>query len=166
MKLIALGLCTSVGLIASGMAMTGLAATGPLADDMPLARPVRMLASGQFGRLLALRSELELTEQQRGEIREIVKSHRQEIVTVFKPLAEKRRALRDVTISEHADEAAIRAAAADLGKAIGDAAVVGSKVKAEVYKVLTPKQRQQVKDFRGQSEAAVDKFLDEAADPS
>jgi Spy/CpxP family protein refolding chaperone len=113
---------------------------------------------------LALRSELGITTEQRTQIREIVKSHRQELAKVLKPMAEKRRALRDATLAEDADEATIRAAANELGQAIGDAAVVGSKVKAEVQHVLTPEQREKISEFRGQSQLAVDKFLAKMAD--
>ena len=125
-----------------------------------------MLVSGQFGRLLTLRSELGITTEQREQIRGIVKSHRQEIAAVLKPVAEKRRALRDATLAENPNDAAIHAAANELGKAIGDAAVVGSKIKAEVHKVLTPEQREKITQFRQQSETAVDKFLEKLADPT
>jgi Spy/CpxP family protein refolding chaperone len=154
-------------LIAAIVGTTGanaLAATGQVADDMPEARPLRMLMSGQFGHLLALRSELDITTEQRTQIREIVRSHRQELATVLKPVAEKRRALRDATLADSRNEAAIRAAADELGNAIGDAAVVGSKIKAEVHAVLTPEQREKIGEFRGQSQTAVDRFLAQMAD--
>ena len=159
-----IGICLLAATLAGGAGVSGLAATGPLGDDVPEARPRRMLVSGQFGRLLTLRSELGMTTEQRTQIREIVKSHRQELATVLKPVANKRRALRDATLAENANEAAILAAADELGKAIGDAAVVGSKIKAEVHTVLTPEQREKITQFRQQSETAVDKFLAEMAD--
>ena len=166
MKFGMIGVCLLATALAGGVGVSGLAAAGPLGDDVPEARPLRMLASGQFGRLLALRSELGITTEQRTQIRRIVKSHRQEIAAVMTPVAEKRRALRDATLAENANEATIQAAAGELGKAIGDAAVVGSKIKAEVQQVLTPEQREKVSQFRQQSETAVDKFLAEMADPS
>jgi Spy/CpxP family protein refolding chaperone len=104
--------------------------------------------------------------EQREQIRGIVKSHRREIAAVLRPVADKRRALRDATLAENANEAAIRTAADELGKAIGDAAVVGSKIKAEVRPVLTPEQRDKITKFRQQSESAVDKFLTGMADPT
>ncbi len=63
---------------------------------------------------------------------------------MLKPVAEKRRALRDATLAENPNEATIRDAADELGKAIGDAAVVGSKIKAEIHKVLTPEQQEKI----------------------
>lgn len=166
MKIGTIGICLLAMVLAGGAGMTGLAAAGPLGDDVPEARPLRMLVSGQFGRLLALRSELDATAEQRDKIRAILKSHKAEIASALRPVAEKRRALREATLAENANEATIRAAADELGKAIGDAAVVGSKIKAEVREVLTPEQRERVTQFRRQSESAVDKFLAEMADPT
>jgi periplasmic protein CpxP/Spy len=166
MKFGMIGACVLATVLAGGAGVSGLAANGSLGDDVPEARPLRMLVSGQFGRLLTLRSELGITTDQREQIRGIVKSHRQELATALKPVAEKRRALRDATLAENPDDAAIHAAADELGKAIGDAAVVGAKIKAEVHQVLTPEQRNKVSEFRHDTETAVDKFLTEMADPS
>jgi Spy/CpxP family protein refolding chaperone len=154
-------------LAAGGWALTNSThAAGPfggaLTDEGP-ARPLRMFLSGQFGRLLELRSELELTTEQRTQIRDVVKNHRAEIAVALQPVVERRRALREATLAANVDEAAIRTAATDLGKAIGDAAVVGAKVKAEVRAVLTPEQQKKLDEFRGESDAAIDSFLDEAA---
>ncbi len=166
MKFGTIGVCLLATVLAGGVGRSGLAAAGPLGDDVPEAGPLRMLVSGQFGRLLALRSELGITTEQRTQIRGIVTSHRQEIAAALKPVADKRRALRDATLAENASEATIRAAADELGKAIGDAAVIGSKIKSEVREVLTPEQREKVTQFRQQSETAVDKLLDKMADPT
>lgn len=166
MKFGMIGTCLLATVLAAGGSVSGLAAGGPLGDDVPEARPLRMLVSGQFGRLLTLRSELGITADEREQIRGIVKSHRQELANVLKPMAEKRRALRDATLAEHPNEATIHAAAGELVKAIGDAAVVGAKIKAEVHSVLTPEQREKVSEFRHDTETAVDRFLAKMADPS
>ena len=166
MRIKKIGICLCAAVLAGGFGASALAATGALSNDVPEARPLGMLMSGQFGRLLTLRSELGITTDQREQIRGIVKSHRQEIATVLKPVAEKRRALRDATLAETPNDATIHAAADELGKAIGDAAVVGSKIKAEVHDVLTPEQREKITEFRQQSETAVDKFLAKLADPT
>lgn len=81
MKFGMIGTLLLATVLAGGAGVSGLAASGPLGDDVPEARPLRMLVSGQFGRLLALRSELDVTAEQRTQIREIVKSHRQELPT-------------------------------------------------------------------------------------
>jgi Spy/CpxP family protein refolding chaperone len=127
------------------------------------ARPLRMFIQGQLGRLMTLRSELNVTNEQREAIKKIVESHRSEIVTVAKPIVEERRALREATLAKNPNEETIRAAANELGKAIGDAAVLASKVKGEVGKVLTPEQMHKVEQFRLQSDNAVNGFIDNFA---
>jgi Spy/CpxP family protein refolding chaperone len=164
MKIGTIGTCMVAAALVCGLGQRVLAAPGPAGDELPAARPAGMLLSGQLGRLLELRSELDLTADQRSQIREIVKSHRQELSSVIKPVVEKRRALRDATLAENASEAAIHTAADELGKAIGDAAVVGSKIKVEVRQVLTPEQQEKISQFRGESQSAVDKFLDKMSD--
>lgn len=164
---IAIATCIVTTLAAGGWALANSSyAAGPLGaaimEDGP-ARPLRMFLSGQFGRLLELRSELDLTTEQRHQVRDILVNHRAEIATAVKPVVEKRRTLREATLAANVDETAIRAAANDLGKAIGDAAVVGAKVKAEVRAVLNPEQQQKLDEFRGESDSAIDSFLDAAA---
>jgi Spy/CpxP family protein refolding chaperone len=165
MKAGIIGTCVLAALLAGGAGVTGIATGGPLGDDVPEARPLRMLFSGQVGRLLTLRSELDLSAEQRGEIRDVFKNHKQELATAMKPVAAKRRALRDATLAEQTNEATIRQAADELGKAIGDAAVVGAEIRSEIHQVLTPEQRARVSQFREQSDSAVDHFLDDAAKP-
>jgi Spy/CpxP family protein refolding chaperone len=166
MKFGTLGICLLAAVLAIGAGVTDLAAGGPLGQDVPELRPLRMLASGQFGRLLALRSELDLTAEQRNKIRAILKSHKSDIASALQPVAEKRRTLREATLAESANEAAIRVAADELGKAIGDAAVMGSQIKQEVRAVLTPEQREKVTQFRQQSDSAIDDFFAGMADPT
>lgn len=162
MRLGFLGVCVASAALAAGVGTMGSAAhDGSLHQDSS-GRPLRMLLSGQFGRLLTLRSELRLSEEQRGQIEAIIQSHRDEIVALAKPIAEKWRAMRDANA---ADETAIRAAADDLGKAIGDLAVLAAKIRAEVNVVLTPDQRVKIGNFRKQANGAVDDFFSEVANP-
>jgi Spy/CpxP family protein refolding chaperone len=112
---------------------------------------------------MTLHSELGLTAEQHEQFHKIVASHRQELLTVAKPVHEKRRALFDAVLAETADEQAIRAAASELGAAIGDAAVLGARIKAEAADVLTPEQREKIGAFRAEADAAVEKFFDQAA---
>lgn len=154
----------SLGLVGLALCGLGAAAAAPhsLGGDEAL-RPLRSFIQGQVGRLMTLRSELDVTAEQRDAIRKIVESHRSEIVDVAKPIVEKRRVLRDATLAKEPHESAIRTAANDLGKAIGDAAVLASKVKGEVAKVLTPEQMQKVESFRQTSDSAVDGFIQKIA---
>jgi Spy/CpxP family protein refolding chaperone len=154
----------SLCLVGLAVCALGAAAAPRMMAGDGEARPLRMFIQGQLGRLMTLRSELDVTSEQRGAIKKIVQSHRPEIVTVAKPIVEQRRALRDATLAKETNEAAIRAAANDLGKAIGDAAVLASKVKDEVGHVLTPEQMHKVEAFRLQSDNAVDGFIEKFAE--
>jgi Spy/CpxP family protein refolding chaperone len=150
------GLILAVG---AGATLSAAPEAGSVHDG----RPMRSLIAGQIGRLMTLRAELGVTAEQRDEIRKIVASHRSEIAEVAKPIVQKRRALREAVTAENPNEATIRAAANDLGKAIGDAAVLAAKVKPEVFSVLTPEQRKKVTDFRANADSAVDRFMRDMA---
>ena len=150
----------TVGLLFCGLGAA--AAPRMMAGDGEF-RPLRMFVQGQIGRMMTLRSELDVTDEQRDAIKKIVVSHRSEIVAVAKPIVDKRRELRDATLAKDSNDEAIRTAANDLGKAIGDAAVLASKVKGEVSKVLTPDQMHKIDSFRQESDVSVDSFIEKIA---
>ena len=140
-------------------AANAAAATNPLAEHSGKG-PLRNFISGQIGRLITLRSELDLSDDQKSQIKAIVVKHREEIVGVVKPLIEKRRAMHEAMLSKDGtDEAAIRAAADSLAKPIGDAAVLGAKIRAEARGVLTPDQLKKVSEFRTQLDAGIDDLI-------
>ncbi|MGB6045070.1 MAG: periplasmic heavy metal sensor [Pirellulales bacterium] len=126
--------------------------------------PLGKLITGRIGRAMVLRSELDMTTEQREQIRTILTSHRNEIKTSVKPVVQQRRKLRDAVTAQEPDEQQIRAAADALGKSIGDAAITMSKIAAELREVLTEDQLEKAKAFRGDNAAAVDRFLDKGAE--
>src|SRR6185369_12358661 len=103
-------------------------------------RPLVNFIRAELGRLMVLKSELDITDAQKEQIKTILQSHKAEIAQVAKPLVDKKRALRDAVMADAPDEKAIRAASDDLAHSIGDAAVLASKIKQEVAVVLTPDQ--------------------------
>lgn len=111
------------------------------------------------GRMGRLAGKLELTDAQRDEVKQIIAAHRQEIATVAKPLVDAGRTLKDATKAEPSDEKAIRAAAANVGKALGDAAMVASKVKVEVRAVLTPDQQAKLDEMGDNLAGSVDAII-------
>jgi Spy/CpxP family protein refolding chaperone len=125
--------------------------------------PLGKMISGNLGRLLTLRSELDVTADQRAQIHEVLKSHRSEIVATVKLLYDARTDLRDVVMTDEADESEIRSAADALGNAIADAAVKRAKLRKEIAPLLTPEQQELVREFMAENDAAVDKFLANAA---
>jgi len=117
--------------------------------------PIGRLIAGNIGRLLVLKSELNVTDEQKRKIAATVKSHRDEIRPVAQTVIEKRKALREAVMAQPANDQAIRAAATDLGKAIGDAAVVASKVIGEARGALKPDQIERIQKFRASCDDSV-----------
>lgn len=153
-----LGACLLVGLLVT----VGVAATAHVGGGHFAGSPLGRLVSGNFGRFLALRADLNLTDQQRAEIKELLVSHKSDIAKAAKAINDKRCALRDAVLAEKADEAAIRAAADELGKAIGDAAVGASWLKQKIAAILTDEQKDLIKDTIEDNDEAVAKFFAKA----
>ena len=158
------GLLVGLGLVGGSVAT--VAAVG---DDRPIGSTLRDWADtqigrfvqGRIGRLMVLRAEMNLTDQQRTALRTTFRENRVEIAQTIAPVIAKRNALRDAVLSDNADEHAIRAAADDLGKAIGDAAVKAAQfrkvLKDRVH--LTDEQCSKLKDFRSDNDKAIEEFL-------
>lgn len=124
--------------------------------------PLGRLVSGNIGRLLVLRSEVNLTAAQREQVRQVLLSHKAEIAGTARTLHDKRVAVRTAVLSEKADEAQIRAAVDELSKVAADAAVKAAKLRGELAPILTPDQRQLVGKFLAERDATIDKFLVQA----
>ncbi len=124
--------------------------------------PFGRLISGNIGRLMVLRSELDLTDQQKAKLKETIGPRKPEIAKVAKGVWEKRTALLDAVLADQPNDEAIRHAADELGKAIGDAAVLASKVVADVRPILTGEQREKVQKCRQECQAATAKFFQKA----
>lgn len=144
-------------LVASILAISAPGWGGQPGGDDPSAfsaSPLARLIVGNIGRFLVLRSELDVTPEQRSKIAATVRSHRNKIRPVAKNIIEKRKALRDAVLVTPRNEEAIRKAANDLGKAIGDASVLASKVIAEARTALTPEQIERIRKFRMEKDKA------------
>ena len=122
---------------------------------------LRKMISGQIGRFLVLRSELDVTAEQKAEIRGIVGQYKPQIGEVAQDLKRRRRALREAVRAEKSDQGAIRLAADELGKAIGDAAVLASEVIGQSRQVLTEQQRDRVQQFMKTADQSQDSFFKE-----
>lgn len=157
-----------VGALVGLTGAAGIAAapkTGPICDmgRRPLAStPLGRFVSGQIGRLMVLRSDLDLSDEQRGQIRDVLVSRRAQIVDTVKSVREKRLALRDAVLDTDASESDIRTAADQLGDAIADAAVKAAKLRGELAPILTDEQRQTVAGFIAERDDSVTNFLEKA----
>jgi protein CpxP len=105
---------------------------------------------GGFG--LALRG-LDLTEEQRTQVRAIVGQHRDELRAAGQKLGAAFKAQRDAVSAVPVDEGLIRAKSAELAAAQTDAALLHAKVHSEVYQLLTPEQQAKAKELKAQRDA-------------
>jgi Spy/CpxP family protein refolding chaperone len=124
--------------------------------------PLGKHVSGTIGRLLVLRSELEVTPEQRSRIRATLLEYRPEIVEVAQGVVQTRRALDETVRAEQVDERAIRTAAAELGSALGDASIVRAKIVGELRGVLNEDQIEAIEAFRQEQQESVDRLLERA----
>jgi len=144
------------GLVALGGLLAGRLAAGAIPGEGP---------HGRFGpRFARIAKALDLTDDQKTQIKGVLKSHASEIETQIKAGMDSRRALHDSMMVEPPDEAAIRSRAADLARVEGNGAVLFAHVRAEIYPLLTDVQKQKIQDFRsrmqGRADHAVKGFQD------
>lgn len=153
-----------IGAVLSAMLVGGALAGEDAGDGLGHGRRfgrLRKFAEGGMGHFRKMLEELDLSSEQKVRIAAIIKTCKPEGLKLLNEGKEKRRKMVDLAL-EGAGEGAIRRAANDLGKTIGDGAVLRSKVHKEIYDVLTPEQRETADKFREKHRARVDKFLDEA----
>ena len=91
---------------------------------------------------------VDLTDAQRDQVRAIHESHRSEFDAARTKLRDAHRAFAEATGAATIDEAAIRARSAEVAAAMADEAILGAKVRAEVFAILTPEQQQKANEVR------------------
>ena len=103
--------------------------------------------------LRRLGPELNLTDAQKEQIKNIADAHRDE----WKALGDRERlaheALFAAIMADTIDEALIRSKSAELGIVQADAAVASARARAEVWQILTPDQQAQAKKLQAEFSA-------------
>jgi len=130
--------------LAASLVFGGVAfAQGP--GPAPGARGGRFAGPGGPGGAIGLPvRELNLTDAQQDQIRDIVQHHRDEMRTAQQQLREAREEQRKAIEAVPFDEGAIRAITTQkLAQAEADAAILQARVHSEVWNVLTPDQQAQ-----------------------
>ncbi len=156
------GLIMVVVLVLGLAAVPSIAADAEKEDAQAKAKSPSQTAKtiiGNIGRFLSFWSDLNLTDDQRQKILAEIKSHSDEIKPLAKEVLEKREALRWAVLNKPGDEQVITAAANDLGKAIGNAAVLASKVIAQVRPIFTPAQQERISNFRMGSDRVIGELI-------
>ena len=119
------------------------------------------MAMGHMYRMNMLFDELGITGDQRIALKKLFKDHRKDIQPLAKGVMIKGQTLRELILAETPDPAAIRQASAELGNAIGDAAVQASALAKEARSMLTPEQVERFKEIRQHRQKVFDETLPE-----
>jgi periplasmic protein CpxP/Spy len=108
---------------------------------------------GGFGGPMAILRQLDLTDEQRAQVRQVMESHRDELRAIGEKLGAAHRAQNDAATAAPFDEQVVRAKAADVAAVAADAAVLHARVHSEVFAVLTPEQQAKAAELRAQRQA-------------
>jgi len=106
---------------------------------------------GLFGGLPV--RELQLTDVQQQQVKDIRSRHQAEIHDAMSRLETARQAQQKAVEAVPADEAKITALTQDMVQAQVDMAIQASRVNSEIWSVLTPDQQSKLKDLRAQRQA-------------
>jgi Spy/CpxP family protein refolding chaperone len=132
--------------IASLLITTSLAWAGPGGE-----------MGGPFGRDLFstehLASELELSDAQRTAVEQLMDDARKQARPYIHQLMEQHKAMRALLESDSFDEAAVRTQAAQGATVMTELAVIHARNVYELRKLLTPAQREKMKDMHGRRHA-------------
>jgi protein CpxP len=108
---------------------------------------------GGFGGPLAMLRQLDLTEDQRAQVKQVMDSHRAELQAIGEKLRAAHKAQQDAVTAAQFDEQAVRTRAAELATLAADAAVLQAKVHSEVFAVLTPEQQAKAAELKARRQA-------------
>ena len=142
-----LGFAAAVAILAGGI-WTGRLAAGPLGHGRHFS------AQRVFERIA---DRLDLSDTQREQVRDVLKSHKGGILASIQQVRIARTALRQATDADAIDEGAIRARAADMGRAEAEAAVLRAQIRAEILPILNDEQKQKLAALRSRVEGGGDR---------
>lgn len=134
-----LGVVIAAAILAGGLWAGRLAAAGPFGHGRHFS-PDRIFAR--------MADKLDLSDAQRDQVKDVLRSHKDAIVTNIKAVQEARSGLRAAIEASPTDEGTIRARAAQLGRAEGDAAVLHAQIRAEILPILNDDQKEKLAAFR------------------
>ena len=96
--------------------------------------------------------ELDLTDDQKAQLKTIVDSHRAEFEAAGKKIGAAREGMRALVEGDAINEGAIRAKSAEIAAAEADLMILNAKVRQESMQVLTSEQLQKMKELRASRE--------------
>jgi protein CpxP len=93
---------------------------------------------------------LDLTDDQRAQLRKIREAHQDEFRAVGEKMRAAREGMRTLIEAETINESAIRAKSSEVAAAEADMAILNAKVRAESMQILTSEQQAKLKEQRSQ----------------
>jgi|SRR3972149_1113190 len=102
---------------------------------------------------------LELTDEQKKSVKQITEAAKEKNQKADKVVGEARKALHEAVVK--GDETTIRQAATNLGKVLGDQAVLKAQTMASIKAVLTPEQLQKLEELKATMKERAGKFREE-----
>lgn len=97
--------------------------------------------------------ELDLSDDQKAQVKSIHESHQAEFQAAGAKVGAARESLRKLLEADTLDEPAVRAKSVEVAAAEADAAILGAKVRAQTLQVLTSEQLAKLKELRASREA-------------
>jgi len=113
---------------------------------------------GHHERFSELAAKLNLSDQQKTQIKEVFKKNQPQVKPIFTKLINEKRGLRTLIQSGSADEAAIRAQAAKIAGVEADLAVQRAQMVKQFHAILTAEQIEHLKAIQKEKAAKFEKF--------
>ena len=98
--------------------------------------------------------ELDLTEEQRTQVKAIVDSHQDEFKAVGAKMRAARESMRTLIEADTLDEAAVRAKSTEVAAAEAEVAILSAKVRQQTLQVLTSEQLAKLKEQQAARKAS------------
>ena len=98
-------------------------------------------------------AQLNLTDAQREQVRQVSEQHRAEMKGLFDRMESARQAQRAAVQAMPVDEGRIRTAMQDVAAAETELAVAGARLRSDIFAILTPDQQQQAQKLQAEQEA-------------
>jgi Spy/CpxP family protein refolding chaperone len=107
---------------------------------------------------------LALSDLQKNEVKRVVKSHGEEILSQIQSHIVVHKALGEVIATDTVDEGLIRERAEALGRVVTDGALLRARIHAEIWPILNDEQRAKVGSFHQMMELKHNKLLGSVQD--
>jgi protein CpxP len=113
-----------------------------------------MMRDGAMAMVRMNLAQLGLSDEQKQQVKTILGNHQGDFQALRQRALPARRALADAVAA--GDETTIRQKSGDLAAVQTDTALLAAKVRAEIFKILTPEQQQKAQDLTKQRQSRMD----------